>query len=187
MQQRTHLKLHDEELDNKLGRSETAAAAVLDGAGNNIAEQFATVNATLSNGIQSKAVLKAIDANVEEYIKVSMRNQPSQFLLVVQTSIGINYAAYLVRNYGSGGTDRCKITQLSGAAYSKFIDSTDLYIRVLSSSRITWYANLHLLQGAMPTIEFSDTYAGTAITNTLPAELESRLAALESAIATTAE
>ena len=36
----THLDLHDEELDNKLDKTATAAAAVLDGAGGNIAKQF---------------------------------------------------------------------------------------------------------------------------------------------------
>lgn len=42
-----HLDLHDEELDNKLGKTATAAAAVLDGVGGNIAEQFEQNNSDI--------------------------------------------------------------------------------------------------------------------------------------------
>ncbi len=185
-----HLELHDEELDNKLGRSETAAAAVLDGAGGNIAGQFTAVETKFARGIQSLATLSTtVAANGDRYLKITMDNGRSEFLVIAQSTINNFYYTYLVRNYGDGTSLRCRITQLNGGiSCQKYIDGNTLYIKFGSNASTNgWSIKTHILQGNSPALEISDTYSGEVINNTLPAELESRLAALESAVATTAE
>ena len=91
-----HLELHDEELDNKLDKTATAAAAVRDGAGNDIAGQFATVGTKFARGIQSLALLSTtVAANSDCYLKITMTTERSEFLVIAQATLSAYYYTYL--------------------------------------------------------------------------------------------
>lgn len=107
---RTHLELHDEELDNKLGRTETAAAAVCDGAGGNIAEQFAEdanalgiVKTTL--GTECKNLLPV---NCSEVAKYGVTLTPTE-----DGGININGVATVTTSVVAYGNLRTGATELN--------------------------------------------------------------------------
>ena len=143
-----HLELHDEELDNKLGKTETAAAAVLDGAGGNIAKQIEINRRTL--GAQAtKNVLKinalnqtkngiTITTNEDRSISIEGKATTETYFNINANVTVPSTANYTLTGCPSGGSNSTYQLYLTGDVeiYDKGKGDTK---RITTSQKCTAY------------------------------------------------